>query len=148
MEDPFCRIPTLRHDHPIRLAVVIMIAIAIEIATVVNSDRWGRGGRSNVHWDKQYRGRLPCCTDIITHLSCNCGGSDINGTYRQCLISIKPSTAYYTALTLFVNREIAKWLELQQTEDTKGGALGLRSSRHDIPTAEVGLAGIQLSSSI
>ena len=31
MEDPFHSIPTLRHDHPLHLAVVITIAITIEI---------------------------------------------------------------------------------------------------------------------
>jgi hypothetical protein len=43
----------------------------------------------------------PCRTDVITHLSCNCGGTDINSTYRQCLVSTRPSTTFFTALTLF-----------------------------------------------
>ena len=63
----------------------------------------------------------PCLTSIITHLTCNCGGADINSTYRQCLVSMRNSTTYFTALTLFdldaytsfVNREDAKWRELQ-----------------------------------
>jgi hypothetical protein len=66
------------------------------------------------------------------------------------------STTYFTALTLFdtgaytsfVNREVAKWLELQQHGGTVAGAHLARSSRHDVPTSEVGLAGTQLSSSI
>jgi hypothetical protein len=40
----------------------------------------------NVHWDTQDKGR-PCRTDS-------------NSTYRQCLVSIRPSTTYFTALTL------------------------------------------------
>jgi hypothetical protein len=58
----------------------------------------------------------PCLTSIITHLTCNCGGADINSTYRQCLVSMHNSTTYFTALTLFdtgaytsfVNRKVAK----------------------------------------
>ena len=58
----------------------------------------------------------------ITHLTCNCGGADVNSTYRQCLVSMRNSTTYFNALTLFdtgaytsfVNREVAKWLELQE----------------------------------
>jgi hypothetical protein len=95
-------------------------------------------------------------TDVITHLSCNCGGTDINSTYRQCLVSIRPSTTFFTALTFFdtdsytsfVNREVAKWLEQRQREGTTTTASSAHSSRHDIPTASVGLAGTQLSSSI
>ena len=49
--------------------------------------------------------------------SCNCGESDINSSYRQCLVSMRSSTTYFTALTLFdtgaytsfVNREVVKW---------------------------------------
>jgi len=69
---------------------------------------------------------------------------------------MRNSTTYCTALTLsdtgaytwFVNREVAKWLELQQHGGTVAGAHHARSSRHDVPTSEVGLAGTQLSSSI
>ena len=104
---------------------------------------------------KQDRGTT-CQTDIITHLSCNCGGSDANSTYRQCLVSTSNSDQSFTALTLFdtgayasfVNREVAKWLERQRLGDEMAGVTGLRSSRHDIPTSTVGLAGTQQSSSI
>ena len=69
---------------------------------------------------------------------------------------MRNSTTYFTALTLFdtgaytsfVNREVAKWLELQHHGVTVAGAHLARSSRHDVPTSEVGLAGTQLSSSI
>ena len=69
---------------------------------------------------------------------------------------MRNSTTYFNALTLFdtdaytsfVNREVAKWLELQQHGATVAGAHHARSSRHDVPTSEVGLAGTQLSSSI
>ena len=88
--------------------------------------RGGRGGR-NVHYGDT---GTPCLTSSITHLTCNCGGADVNSTYRQCLVSMRNSTTYFNALTLFdtgaytpfVNREVAKWLELQQ----HGGRL----SRH------------------
>ena len=52
------------------------------------------------------------------------------------------------AYTSFVNREVAKWLEQQQHGGTVAGAHQVKSSRHDVPTSEVGLAGTQLSSSI
>jgi hypothetical protein len=69
---------------------------------------------------------------------------------------MRNSTTYFNALTLFdtgaytsfVNREVAKWLEMQQHGGTVVGAHLARSSRHDVPTSEVGLAGTQLSSSI
>ena len=86
----------------------------------------GRGGGSSrgVHFDDRNKGML-CRTDIVTHLSCNCGESDINSTYRQCLVSLSTSSTYFTALTLFdtgaytsfVNREVAKWLEQRQESD-------------------------------
>ena len=79
----------------------------------------GSGGR--VHFENRGRG-TPCRTDIVTHLSCNCGSADINSTYRQCLVSLSASSTFFTALTLFdtgaytsfVNREVAKWLEQRQ----------------------------------
>ena len=52
------------------------------------------------------------------------------------------------AYTSFVNREVAKWLELQQHRGTVAGVHHAKSSRHYVPTSEVGLAGTQLSSSI
>jgi hypothetical protein len=61
------------------------------------------------------------------------------------------STTYFTALTLFdmgaytsfVNREVAKWLELQLHGGTIAGA-----HRADPADTMFGLAGMQLSSSI
>jgi len=116
--------------------------------------RGGREGRGNVHFARD--AGTPCLTSSITHLTCNCGGADVNSTYRQCLVSMHNSTTYFTALTLFdtgayisfVNREVAKWLELQQHGGTVAGAHLVRSSRHDVPTSEIGLAGTQMSSSI
>ena len=69
---------------------------------------------------------------------------------------MRNSTTHFNALTLFdtraytsfVNREVAKWLEQQQHEGTVAEAHLTRSSRHDVPTSEVGLAGMQMSSSI
>ena len=52
------------------------------------------------------------------------------------------------AYTSFVKREVAKWLELQQHGGSVAGAHLAQSSRHDVPTSEVGLAGTQLSNSI
>ena len=86
----------------------------------------------------------------------NCGGTDINSTYRQCLVSTRPSTTFFTALILFdtgaftsfFNREVAKWLEQRQREGTSETVFSTHSSKFDIPTASVGLAGTQLSSSI
>ncbi len=79
------------------------------------------------------------------------GGTDINSTYRQCLVS-----TYFTALTLFdtgaytsfVNREVAKWLEQRRRGDPLEAGFSAHSSKFDIPTASVGLAGTQLISSI
>jgi hypothetical protein len=113
-----------------------------------------RGGLGQVQFDKD-KG-TPYLTSTITHFSCNCGGADINSIYRQCLVSMRNSTTYFTALTLsdagvytlFVNREVAKWLELHQHGGTVAGAHHARSSRHDLTTSEVGLTGTQLSSSM
>ena len=117
-------------------------------------DKGGRGGRGHVYWDKD-KG-TPCITSFITHLTCNSGRADINSTYRQCLVSMRNSTTYFTALTLFdtgaytsfINKEVAKWLEQQQLGGAVAGAHHVKSSRHDVPTSEVGLAGAQLRSSI
>jgi hypothetical protein len=83
--------------------------------------RGGRGGRDS-HGHVQFARDIftPCLTSSI--LTSLCGGADVNSTYRQCLISMRNSTTYFTALTLFdtgayisfVKREVAKWLELQQ----------------------------------
>jgi hypothetical protein len=52
---------------------------------------------------KEDRGEgMPCLTCIITHLTYNSDGSDINSTYRQYLVSMRNSSTYFTALTLFV----------------------------------------------
>ena len=117
-----------------------------------NNDGGGKGGGSRVHFDDRSRD-TPCRTDIVTHLTCNCGGSDINSTYRQCLVTLATSSTYFTALTLFdtgaVNREVAKWLEQRHEGDKEGGLDGHRRfSRHDIPTSVVGLAGMTMNSSI
>jgi hypothetical protein len=117
-------------------------------------DHGGRGGRGQIHFARDTG--TPCLTSSITHLTCNCGGADVNSTYRQCLVSMRNSNSYFTALTLFdtgaytsfVNREVAKWLEQQQHGGTVAGAHLVKSSRHDVSTSEVGLAGTQLSSSI
>ena len=102
---------------------------------------WWPWGSGQVHFNKD-KG-TSCLTSIITHLSCNCSGADINSTYRQCLVSITALTLFNTgAYTSFVNREVAKWLELQQHGGTVAGA------HHARPTTEVGLAGAQLHSSI
>ena len=119
-----------------------------------NKDSRSQGNRSRVNFDKTIYGAgkgTQCLTDVVTHLSCNCGEYDINSSYRQCLVSIRSSTTYFTALTLFdtgaytsfVNREVAKWLE--QQDDGKPSS---KISRHDKPTATVGLAGTVLSSNI
>ena len=74
------------------------------------NDGGGRGGGSSrgVHFDDRNKGMLCrtdkgmlCRTDVFTHLSCNCGESDIHSTYRQCLVSPSDSQTYFTALTLF-----------------------------------------------
>ena len=71
-----------------------------------DNDRSGRGGgtggrssrdprrhsgRGKVSFDKSIYGAgkgTQCLTDIVTHLSCNCGESDVNSSYRQCLVSM------------------------------------------------------------
>ena len=122
---------------------------------VIAKDEIPTVGDVHVHWDKRDKGNT-CLTDILTHLSCNCGGSDTNNTYRQCRVSIRPSTTFFAALTLFdtgaytsfVNREVAKWLEQQHNGNSGAVDSCPSSSRHDIPTTVVGLAGTKLSSSI
>ena len=49
---------------------------------------------------------------------------------------------------MFVKRDVAKWLELQQHGGTIAGAHHARSNKHDVPTSEVGLTDTHLSSSI
>ena len=97
-----------------------------------------QSGRGKVALDKSiYSGKgTQCLTGIVTHLLCNCGESDINSSYRQCL-------AYFTALTLFDTGELAKWLEQQDD-----GEPSPKTTRHDTPTATVGLAGTVLSCNI
>ena len=131
----------------VTVMAVAEVAMAVEAVKVVGAEKV-----TDMSIDKG----TPCLTSIVTHLNCNCGVADVNKTYRQCLVSMRNSTTYFTALTLFdtgaytlfVNREVAKWLELQQHGGTVAGAHHARSSRHDVPTSEVGLAGTQLSSSI
>ena len=41
-------------------------------------------GSRGVHFDDWNKG-TPFHTDIVTHLSCNCGGSDINSTWSPLL---------------------------------------------------------------
>ena len=68
-----------------------------------NRNPRSQGSRGKVTFDRSiYSGKgTQCLTDIVTHLSCNCGESDINSSYRQCLVSMRSSTTYFTALTLF-----------------------------------------------
>jgi len=95
-------------------------------------------------------------TTTITHLTCNCGTTQTDTTYRQCLVSLRRSTTYYTALTLFdtgaytsfVNREVARWLEQQEDKRDGGQSTRRRRSRFDTPTAVIGLAGTEHTSSI
>ena len=61
--------------------------------------RGGREGRGNVHFARDTG--TPCLTSSITHLTCNCGGADVNSTYRQCLVYMRNTTTYFNALTLF-----------------------------------------------
>ena len=57
----------------------------------------------NAYRDKYDKDKgTPCLTRMITHLTCNCGGADINSTYRQCLVSMRNSTTYFTTLTYIV----------------------------------------------
>ena len=53
-----------------------------------------QGGRGHVYFDND-KG-TPC---LITQLTCNCGGADINSTYYQCLVSMRNFTMFFTALT-------------------------------------------------
>jgi len=82
-----------------------------------NGGRNGRGPREpRVQFDPSGTSHR---TDTITHLTCNCGSTNEDTIYRQCLVSLHRPTTYFTALTLFdtsaytsfVNREVAEWLE-------------------------------------
>ena len=107
-------------------AIVMGVVVVVEAARVVAMSTSQRDTGT------------PCLTSSITHLTCNCGGADVNSTYRQCLVSMRNSTTYFNALILFdtgaytsfVNREVAKWLEQQQHGGTVAGAHLARSSRH------------------
>ena len=130
-------------DHQ-RLQELTHLPIEMPVGAV--GDRRGSGGHGTVHFDTKDKG-TPCRTDVITHLSCNCGGTDINSTYHQWLVSTRPPTTFFTALTFFdnrappllFNREVAKWLEQRQREGTSETVFSAHSSKFDIPTASVGL---------
>jgi len=123
---PDCHVPRppTRHIHLLHQGVrTPLIAVIGMMGESRDNERRGRGGRDSVHFDKSiYQGKGTGQTDIITHLSCNCGESNTHSSYRQCLVSIRASTTYFMALTLFntgaytsfVNREVAKWLERQR----------------------------------
>ena len=72
------------------------------------------------------------------------------------MVSLSASLTYFTALTLFdtgadtsfVNREVVKWFEQRPERDKVGHGRNWASSRHDIPTAVVGLAGTTMNSSV
>jgi hypothetical protein len=77
-----------------------------------NGGKYGPGkGGGRVHFEDSGTYNR---TDTITHLTCNCGSSDEDITYRQCLVSLHHTTTFFTALTLFdtgaytsfVNREV------------------------------------------
>ena len=110
------------HDD-VTMVVVIVIVIVIEvIREVVEVEDMSISTKIKVR----------PVSPVFTHLTCNCGGADINSTYRQCLVSMRNSTTYFTlfdtgASTSFVNREV-------QHGGTVAGAHHARSTRHDVPT--------------
>jgi len=72
-------------------------------------------------------------------------------------VSLHRTTTYFTVLTLFdtgaytsfVNREVANWLEQQIALKEGATKSELRSnSGHDTPTAVIGLAGTNQTSSV
>ena len=59
-----------------------------------------------------YTGTLKTKVGLVARISSHtCHATDINNTYRQCLVAIRPSTTFFTALTRFVNREVVKWCD-------------------------------------
>jgi len=90
-------------------------------------------------WDK---GR-----DVHFITTCYCETTQTDITYRQCVVSLRRSATYYTALTLFdtgaytsfVNRKVARWLEQQEDIKDGGQPTRRRSSRFDTPTEIIGL---------
>ena len=76
------------HDD-VTMAVVIVIVIEVirEVVEVVDM---------SISTKIKVRPVSP----VFTHLTCNCGGADINSTYRQCLVSMRNSTTYFTRVHL------------------------------------------------
>jgi len=116
----------------------------------------GRGRGSGVQFDNRRDPGTNNRTTTITHLACNRGTTQTDTTYHQCLVSLRRSITYYTALTLFdtgaytsfVNREVARLLEQQENIKDGGQSTRRRLSRFDTPTAVIGLAGTEHTKSI
>ena len=91
-----CRIVRLRqgtettgNDVIMIVGIVIVIVESMEVVVVR-----GVVDASNFEKDKG----TPCLTSIITHLTCNCGGADINSTYftnASCPCVIPPHTSLH-----------------------------------------------------
>jgi hypothetical protein len=76
-----------------RVFAMIRMMVRGDDATMIDAivmEAVGREGRGNVHFARDTG--TPCLTSSITHLTCNCGGADVNSTYRQCLVSMRDST--------------------------------------------------------
>ena len=61
-----------------------------------------------------------------THGTCACNDADVDTTFRMCCITVGNSPSYHAAtlfvtgaLTSFVNRELAAWIEQQVKSDNK-----------------------------
>jgi hypothetical protein len=58
----------------------------------------------------------------------------------QCLVFVRNSTTYFTALfdtgayKSFINKEVAKLLEKRHNGGTVAGVAHSKSSRHNVPT--------------
>jgi hypothetical protein len=104
--------------------------------------------RFSDHVDKHRRGNrghggntLPAYS--LLHITCNCDDTDIDTMYRTCYITTGNSPTSLFVTTLFVNRQVAAWIESQQSPQAHG-----KRKHSPAPLAAVSLAGTSQSSSI
>ena len=113
--------------------------------------------RFSDHVDKHRRGNrghggntLPAYS--LLHITCNCDDTDIDTMYRTCCITTgnSPTSLSVTTLfdtgdnpTSFVNRQVAAWIESQQSPRAHG-----KRKHSPAPLAAVSLAGTSQSSPI
>ena len=104
------------------------------------------------HHDNRGHGGNTLPAYSLLHITCDCDDTDVDTMYRTCCITTGNSRASLSVTTLFdtganptsfVNRQVAAWIESQQSQRTHG-----KRKHSTAMTASVSLAGTSLSSPI